>query len=197
MRKLYITFLIISLIFCISPVSFAKNNKSDIEKREKQISYYNNTDKQQVMKAAAAVLHDSGFRVDDVDYDLGLLIAQKSFKESFTSKKRVLGWGSVVAATAAYSVFSYGSTAGLMIDPTRRVSYELRDKTVVVTANVNIDNVGDNQTRVRLSMMGKVLQNADGYSFMQSAPIKILHPNSDKMYTEFFTQISKNLNCED
>lgn len=125
--------------------------------------------------------------------NLGLLEQKKIFKAAYTSKKRVAGWSFVLAAATAYTVFSYGATAASMYSPSRRIATEFKDKTVVIDANVFVEEVDNNKIKVHFLPVEKVLQNADGFAFNQMAPIKIIRIYKPQAYNEFFTQIQKNL----
>ncbi len=192
MKKFISLILLIIFISVSSNCAFAKR-KSIEEKREIQTHIFDTSNSVQIMLAAVSTLQDSDFIIEDVDFGLGFIKARKTFKEKFSSKKRVLGWSTVVAATAAYTAFSYGTTVGTMINPTRRVMNELRDKTVVADVNVLVEPYGKNQTKVRFVFAEKVLQNADGFSFTTQAPIKIIRIYKPKVYDEFFSQIEEKI----
>ncbi len=192
MKKLLsiILILVFSLLSC--ECAFAK--KKTVEyKREMQTQIFDTPDTTRVMLAAVHTLQDSGFVVEDIDFNLGFIRAKKTFKEKFSNKKRVLGWSTAVAVTGAYTALSYGTSVGQMINPTRRVLYELRDKTVEVNSNVLVETYDENQTKVRFVFVEKVFQNADGFSFTTQAPIKILRINKPAVYNEFFAQIEEKL----
>lgn len=80
-----------------------------------------------------------------------------------------------------------------MVDPTRQISNEIHQKTVVVDSNVNVENFGKNKTKVRFVLVQKVLLNADGYSYVKSAPTRILRVYNPKVYQEFFKQLDKSI----
>lgn len=191
--KKFFAILLSLIILTLSSGSVYAKKKTPEQKREMQTHYFDTGNSGRVMMAAINTLQDSGFVIEEIDTSLGYLRAKKTFKEKFSSKKRVLGWSTVLAATTAYTVFSYGTTVGTMINPTRRVMYELRDKTVIVDANVNVEQISENKTKVRFVFAEKVLQNADGFSFTQQAPIKVIRINKPKVYDEFFAQISEKL----
>lgn len=192
MKRIFTIFLILMTMFLSSGSVYAKK-KTVEQKRDMQTRCFDTGNSARVMMAAINTLQDSGFIIEEIDTSLGYMRAKKTFKEKYASKKRVLGWSTVVAATTAYTVFSYGTTVGTMINPTRRVMYELRDKTVVVDANVNIEQISKNKTQVRFVFAEKILQNADGFSFTQQAPMKIIRINKPKVYDEFFAQIAEKI----
>ena len=118
---------------------------------------------------------------------------QKYYKKKYLNKKRVAGESLKLAALSTYAVFTYGSTAYYVSDPTRRLSNEFHDKTVVVDTNISVEPTNDNKAKVRFMFIQKVLQNADGYSFVKSTPTKILRTYEPEIYQEFFTQLNNNI----
>ncbi|MBR1424769.1 hypothetical protein IJ579_04320 [bacterium] len=187
-KKILSLILIILMFFGSSSLAFAKQKKADYI-REMQTHTFDTGDVSAVMLAAVSVLQDSGFKIEDIDFSIGYLRAKKTFKEKYSSKKRIAGWSTVLAATTAYTIFSYGTTVGQMINPTRRVMNELRDKTFVIDSNVIVESCEDNKVNVRFSFVEKVLQNADGFSFTKSAPVKVIRVYKPKVYEEFFAQM--------
>ncbi len=193
MKKIFTYILIlITLTFCCD-VCQAKKALSNISRQQLQTYYYNTGDTQKVAKAIIDTLHESGYIIEDYDQNLGFIRASKSIKRHYVTKKRVAGWSTVLALTTAYTVFSYGSTVGMMIDPTWRVANELKDKTVIIDSNVNIEKISNTRTKVRFVYSQKILQNADGHSFTKSAPLVVIKKSDKKVYHEFFTQIDKKL----
>ena len=195
MKKFLIPILTIIFFACSSGDALAKRVKplSQLERREIETRFFDTADTQKVMKAAINTLQDSGFVIQEIEPDLGYLRARKIYKKRFINKKRVAGNSLLLGLTATYAVFTYGSTAYYVADPTRRISNELQAKTIVVDANVNVEKFGKNKTKVRFVAVQKVLQNADGYSFVKSAPTRILRVYDPKTYQEFFTQLDKNI----
>ena len=194
MKKILSIFIIIS--FFISPlpaVSKHISKLSQLELRDIQTRYFDTGNTELVMKAAINTLQDSGYTIQEIDPELGYMRARKYYKGRHTDKKRLAGWSALLALTATYTVFSYGTAAGTMIDPTRRIANELKDKTVVVDTNVNIEKFGKNRTKVRFVAVQKVLLNADGYSFVKSAPMKVMRVYDPAVYQEFFSQIDKSI----
>lgn len=192
MKKFLAILLTTIFIFSSYNCAYAKKRTQE-EKYDIQTHVFETSDYNRVIQAAINTLQDSDFIIEEIDTDLGFIRAQKTFKEKFSNKKRVLGWSTAIAATAAYTAFSYGSTAGYMINPTRRVLYELRDKTVKTDANILIEPCGENKTLVRFSFSEKVLQNADGFSFTTQVPVKIIRIYKPAIYREFFNQIEEKI----
>lgn len=195
MKKFLVSVLTIIFFMCSSSCVFAKRAKtlSQLERREIETHFFDTSDTQKVMKAAINTLQDSGFVIQEIEPDLGYLRARKIYKKKFVNKGRVVGNSFLLALTAAYAVFTYGSTAYYVADPTRRISNELHEKTIVVDSNVNVEKFGKNKTKVRFVVVQKVLQNADGYSFVKSAPTRILRVYDPKVYQEFFAQLDKSI----
>ena len=168
--------------------------KVSAQKRtDMQTRYYNTSDSQAVLKAAIETLQNSDFVIQDINTDYGYICARKTFKGNYVSKGRVLGWSTVFAAATAYTVFSYGSTAYYMYSPSRRVLNEMRKKNMVVDTNVFVEPMPDGTTKVRFLAVEKILQNADGFSFMKAAPMRVIRIYRPEVYDEFFSQINESL----
>lgn len=194
-KKVFTIFLTL-LIFGLSQNSvFAKKYKSlsQLQRRELETHFYDTSDTQKVMKAAINTLQDSGFIIQEIEPELGYLRARKSFKKRFINKGRLAGQSFLLALYSTLTVLSWGSSAYYISDPTRRLSNELHDKTVIVDTNVNVEPFGKNKTKVRLVFVQKVLLNADGYSYVKSAPTRVLRVYNPKVYQEFFSQLDKSI----
>ncbi len=191
MKKILILFIILISYFCACPKTHAFGAKSDFKEymRNIQTHYLDSDSTDKVIKSAISVLYDSDFIIEDVDYKLGYIRARKTFKAKYTDKKRVAGWTAVLAATGAYTAFSYGATAAMMYSPTRRITTEMRAKTMVTDVNVFVEQCDTNQVKLRFIPVGRVLQNADGFSFFKSAPVRIIRMYQPDVYNEFFSQI--------
>lgn len=195
MKKLFTIFLAIICVLFSSNCVFAKRlpKMTQLERREIETHFYDTADTERVMKAAINTLQDSGFVVQEIEPELGYLRARKTFKTHYVNKKRVAGWSLWLTAMTAYTVFCYGTTAGSMYDPAKRIANEMQDKTVVVDSNVNIEPFGKNKTKVRFVLVEKILQNADGYSFVKSAPMRVIRIYKPELYQEFFAQMDKSI----
>ncbi|MBO6181373.1 hypothetical protein J6O86_06795 [bacterium] len=158
-----------------------------------QTRYFDCSDTKSVMNAVLATLYDSDYSIEDFNTELGLIRVTKTLKASYTSKKRVAGWSVMLAAATAYTVFSYGAAAASMYSPTRRIATEMKDKTVVIDANVYISQVDENKFKVKFIPVEKVLQNADGFAFNQMAPVKVIRIYRPEPYDEFFSQVEAKL----
>ncbi len=196
MKNLCLFFIFLILLFTALPAKARQMPKIKPEKLyQMQNHVYDTSDYDMVWNSAIGVLYDNNFIVEDIDKTLGYIKATKTFKSKLTSKKRVAGWSAVLAAASAYTVFSYGATAYSMYSPTRRIANEMRDKTVQIKANVNIEKINENQTKVKFVLVEKFLQNADGFSFNTMAPVKILRIYKPYVYEEFFKQIENNISA--
>jgi hypothetical protein len=134
MMKKFIA-LVITISFLSTPLPvFSKKipKLSQLEIRDMQTRYFETSNIERVMKAAINTLQDSGFTIQEIDPELGYMRARKYYKGHHVDKKRVFGWSMYLALMAGYTALSYGTTAGTMIDPARRITNELRDKTIVV-----------------------------------------------------------------
>ena len=59
-------------------------------------------------------------------------------------------------------------------------------------ANANIEKYGKN-IRVRFTMVEKILQNADGYSYVKSAPRTAFRICEPLLYQAFFNELDKSI----
>ena len=195
MKKEITTLLAIILFLFSCNCTFARDKKllSQLPQREIETQIFETTDTQKVLLAIATTLQDSDFIIQEFEPELGYIRAKKYYKKKHLNKKRVAGESLKLAALSTYAVFTYGSTAYYVTDPTRRLSNEFHDKTIVVDTNITIEPTTDNKTKVRFVFLQKILQNADGYSFVKSAPTKILRTYEPEIYQEFFTQLSNNI----
>lgn len=195
MKKYLIIFAIFIFLMCNHNTAQAKLmpkiSKDDLYNM--QTYYIESNDIKSVMNAVIEALYNSDYSVEDFNSELGVIRAKKMLKASYISKKRIAGWSVVLAAATAYTVFSYGSTAASMYSPSRRIATELKDKTVIIDANVFVEQIDKNKIKVKFIPVEKVLQNADGFAFNQMAPIKVIRIYKPNAYKEFFAQVENNL----
>ena len=195
MKKYLIIFAIFIFLMCNHNTAQAKLmpkiSKDDLYNM--QTYYIESNDIKSVMNAIIEALYNSDYSVEDFNSELGVIRAKKMLKASYISKKRIAGWSVVLAAATAYTVFSYGSTAASMYSPSRRIATELKDKTVIIDANVFVEQIDKNKIKVKFIPVEKVLQNADGFAFNQMAPIKVIRIYKPNAYKEFFAQVENNL----
>lgn len=194
-KKLLSFVILISILFSSVPAAYAKKvkNMSQLERRAVETRFFDTADSGRVLKAAVNTLQDSGFIIQEIEPELGYIRANKTYKRKFVNKGRLAGQSFMLALFTAYTVFSYGTTAAYLADPTRKLSNELHAKTVVVDTNVNVEKFGKNKTKVRIVFSQKVLLNADGYSYVKSAPTRVLKVYNPKVYQEFFAQLDKSI----
>lgn len=197
MKKIFILFLAIIFFNPTSVEAKKVKSLSQLERREVETHFFETADTSVVMKAAINTLQDSGFIIQEIEPELGYLRARKVFKKRYVSKGRAIGYSLLTAAYTTLAVFTYGSTAFNVADPAIRLGNEFKDKTVVVDSNVNVERFGKNRTRVRFVLVQKVLQNADGYSFVKSAPTRVMRIYDPKIYQEFFAQLDKSIFYEE
>ncbi len=195
MKKFFCMILI--FLFSLFPCNTAYSRTMPKVKKQvlydMQTRYFDCSDSKSVMDAVLATLYDSDYSIEDFNTELGLIRVTKTLKASYTSKKRVAGWSVVLAAATAYTVFSYGAAAASMYSPTRRIATEMKDKTVVIDANVYISQIDENKFKVKFIPVEKVLQNADGFAFNQMAPVKVIRIYRPEPYDEFFSQVEAKL----
>ena len=193
MKKLLSTFLVLVFVLLCLPVN-AKSLKgmSQLEIREIQTHIYPTVNTQEVFKATINTLQDEGFTITNIEDELGYIRAKKEFKGRRTDKKRVTIYSFELACYIACNVFTSGKNADKLVKPIMRLKNELADKTVIVDTNANIAPFG-NQTRVRLTMVEKVLENADGYSYIKSFPRKVVRIYNPLVYQGFFNELDKSI----
>lgn len=199
MKKLFTIILTAVFVIFSANCVFAKKVKSlpQLQRREFETHFYETSDTQKVMTAAVNTLQDSGFIIQEIEPELGYIRATKTYKKRFINKARLAGQSFMLALFSAYAVFSYGATSYYVVDPARKIGNEIHDKTVVVDSNVDVEPFGENKTKVRFVFVQKVLLNADGYSYVKSAPARILRIYQPEVYQEFFAQLDKNLFYEE
>ena len=185
----------INLLLCSTTSAYAQKNRkmTQLERREMETRFIDTADTARVMRSVVNTLQDSGFIIQEIEPDLGYIRATKSYKRKFINKGRLAGQSFILALMATYAVFSYGTTSYYVADPTRRISNELHKKTVIVDTNVNVEQFGKNKTKVRIVFSQKVLLNADGYSYVKSAPTRILKVYNPKVYQEVVNQLDKSI----
>jgi len=193
MKKIIASFLIL-IFFSFLPAE-AKKTKTftQLELREIQTRIFDIADKDIVFKAAINTLQDNGFIIQNIEDEVGYIRAKKEFKGHEVDKKRVTIYSTLLAYQIACLALTYGMTIGYVADPLRRLGNELADKTVIIDSNINIEPYGNDSTKVRFTIVKKVLENADGYSYVKSSPRKIVRIKEPAIYTEFFNQLSKNI----
>ncbi len=194
MKKLHSILLILFFMFFSTLSSGASSFKklSQLEIREVQTHIYDTSDKQQVFKATINALQDEGFSIVNIEDELGYIRAKKEFKGRRTDKKRVTIYSLQLAYAVACSVITYGAGSSYLIAPSMHLKNELADKTVIIDTNANIESFGK-QTKVRLTMVEKVLENADGYSYIKSSPRKVIRIYTPLVYQGFFNEIDKSI----
>lgn len=195
MKKFNATFLIFILLFVHSlPVCARPYKKlSTLQIREIQTHIYPTSDTKEVFKATINTLQDEGFTIENIEDDLGYIKAKKEYKGRRTDKKRVTLYSILLACSVTCMVMGGGaSEAKTITDSLMRLKNELADKTVVVDANANIDSFGK-QTKVRFTMVEKVLYNADGYSYVKSSPRNVVRIYNPLIYQTFFEELDKSI----
>lgn len=194
MKKICSLVLILSIFWTLALPLEAKPYKkfSQLEIREMQSHVFPTNNTQEVFKATINTLQDAGFSIINIEDELGYIRARREFKDRRTDKKRVTLYSLELAYYIACTALSYGAAATSLQDPILRLKNELEDKTVVVDTNANIERYG-NQTRVRVTMIEKVLYNADGYSYVKSAPRNVIRIYSPMIYQEFFNELDKSI----
>lgn len=194
MKKLFSIFLIVALFTGCYPASAKSVKKlSQLEIREIQTHIYPTNNSNEVFKATINALQDEGFVIQNIEDELGYIRAKKEFKAKRTDKKRATLYSiSLGLSIACLATGGGASSAQSLTDSLMRLSNELAPKTVIIDANANIDPFGK-QTKVRLTMIEKVLYNADGYSYVKSSPRNVMRVYNKVVYNSFFNELDKSI----
>jgi len=178
-----------SLPACAKKIQVAK---SQLEVREIQTHVYDTSDTNEVLKAAINTLQDEGYSILNIEDELGYIQAKKEFKDVRIDKKRMTGYGFLLAYYIACTALTYGLEAPYMADAIKRINNERSPRTIVVNSNVNIEPYGK-KTKVRFTLVEKELENADGYSYIKSSPRKVIRIYATPVYQTFFEELDKNI----
>ena len=195
MKKIVSIFLIFLFVFNFSlPVCAKKIQvaKSQLEVREIQTHVYDTSDTNEVLKAAINTLQDEGYSILNIEDELGYIQAKKEFKDVRIDKKRMTGYGFLLAYYIACTALSFGIDAPFMADAIVKINNERSPRTIVVNSNVNIEPYGK-KTKVRFTLVEKELENADGYSYIKSSPRKVIRIYAAPVYQEFFNELDKSI----
>ncbi len=194
MNKIIISILTILYLCTLNAYAVHMPRVSPEKQKEMRECIYNSYDTENVMQSVVSTLYDSDFTIEEYEPELGFIRATKTFKSHYVNKKRIAGWTTALAFATAYTVFSYGSTAASMYSPSKRIATEMKDKTIVADVNVYVEKIDDNQIKVKFIPVAKILQNADGFSFTSSAPVRVFRIYKPAVYNEFFNQLGQKLN---
>ena len=157
-------------LFMLSGISYAKGDKNSLPPKptakeiiELQTRTYNNVDTFVLMKAILNVLQDNYYFVEDADYKLGFIRANREFdtRDKYINIKEEFGCSKKMTGIKRLSVA----------------------KTEV---NVNITQNEDNTNTVRLSIRKKVLN-------MYDIEIRVTDVVDKELYNEFFASVDKKL----
>ncbi|MBR1753679.1 hypothetical protein IJ732_02490 [bacterium] len=198
MKKVIIGLICTFLLLTNSAYAKKKPVKSMFEVREVQTHYYDTTDTYKVTKAVINTLQDNGFVVQNIEDELGFIRAKKEDRLKRTNKARITLYSTDFAVNTACLAISFGMNPFAilgMAQDTVRISNEVAPHTVIFDSNINIETVGK-RTKVRLSIIEKELENADGYTTVKASPRKVVRHYHPEIYQEFFNQVDKNLFLE-
>ena len=158
-------------IFALSGISYAKQDKDSLPPKptaqeiiEIQTRTYNNVDTFVLMKAILNVLQDNYYFIEDADYKLGFIKANREFdtRDKYIDIKQEFGCSKKMAGIKRLSVA----------------------KTEV---NINISQKEDNTNTVRISIRKKVMN-------MYDIEIRVTDVVEKELYNEFFASLEKKLN---
>lgn len=198
MKKIVSLFLICTFVFYSALPACAKKiqvAKSQLEVREIQTHVYETSNTDQVLKAAINTLQDEGYTILNIEDELGYIQAKKEFKAVRIDKKRMTGYGFLLAYYVACTALSFGIDAPFMADAIIKINNEKSPRTIIVNSNVNIEPYGK-KTKVRFTLIEKELENADGYSYIKSSPRKVIRIYANPVYQDFFEKLDKNIYYE-
>lgn len=198
MKHLIGLFITLIFIFNFSCPVNAENNKAaktTMEIRDIQTRYYDTTDIQKVMKAVINTLQDNGFVIQDGEMELGYLRARKDFRAKRTDKGRITVYTIELLYYGACTGMTFGMDAPFLVIPIMHLRNELALHPVIIDSNITFERVGK-RTRVRINLIEKILENADGYTMIKSSPRKVVRHYEPELYQEFFNQVDKNLFLE-
>ena len=201
MKKNFAIILIMFLMMMSNNGVFAAKNvqlRSMLEIREIQTHFYDTTDTKQVVKAVINTLQDNGFIIQNIEPDLGYIRAKKEVKLKRTLKGRIVTYSILEAVDAVCLGLSFGLNpfaAWDMYVEGIRIKNEIAPHTVIYDSNIDIQKHGK-KTKVRFSVIEKVLENGDGYTTFKSSPRKVVRHYEPELYQEFFSQVDKNLFLE-
>lgn len=197
MKKIISIFLIV--LFCsLNLKVFAAQKvplKTTMEIRSIQTHLFDTPNEMLVTRAVINTLQDNGFIIQDIEPDLGYIRAKKEVKLKRTDKGRVSLYCAEFAYYGILTGLSFGINAPFLIIPTMHMKNELALHTVIFDSNVNIEKLG-RKTKVRFTVIEKILENGDGYTTVKSSPRKVVRHYEPEIYKEFFNQIDKNLFIE-
>lgn len=198
MKYLINLFIAFIFIFYFATSVDAKSNKVEkttMQIREIQTRYYNTTDTQKVIKAVVDTLQDNGFVIQDGEMALGYIRAKKDFRAKRTDKGRVTLYTFEFMYYGVCAGLTFGLEAPFLVIPIMHLKNELALHPVIIDTNVTFEKVG-NRTKVRINLVEKILENADGYTMIKSSPRKVVRHYDKELYQEFFNQVDKNLFLE-
>lgn len=194
MKKLNAIFLILIILLTYTLPLSAKPYKkmSQVEIREVQTHIFPTKNIEGVFKATINTLQDEGFTIINIEDELGYIRAKREFKAVRIDKKRMTGYGFLLAYYITLTALTYGMEAPFMADAIAKINNEKSPRTIVVDSNVTIEPYGK-QTKVRFTVIEKELENADGYSYIKSSPRKVVRIYSPLVYQEFFNELDKSI----
>ncbi len=165
---------------------------TQLEIREMQTHVYDTANRKEVFKAAINTLQDNGFIILNIEDEMGYIRARKDFLGHDVNKMRMAGYSLLLAYYITLTALSYGAMLYTVADPINRMGNELSPRTFIVDSNVNVEPFGK-KTRVRVTMVEKILENADGYSFIKASPRKVIRIYQPVIYQAFFNELDKNI----
>lgn len=204
MMKKLLSILSITCIILLSNCNTAfadtktAQEKSMLEIRKIQTHFFDTANTNQVAKAIINTLQDNGFIIQNIEPELGYIRAKKEIKLKRTIRSRVVKYSFLQALDVTSLALSFGldpQSAWNLYVHSMQLKNEVDPHTVIFDSNIDIQRIGK-RTKVRFSVIEKVLENGDGYTTVKSSPRKIARHYEPELYQEFFSQVDKNLFLE-
>lgn len=202
MKRFLSTFLIFIFFISLSTSTCSAKkvqSRSMLEIREIQTHFFDTSNTNQVVKAIINTLQDNGFIIQNIEPDLGYIKAKKEVKLKRTLKSRIVLYSFLEAIDATCLGLSFGlnpAAAWDMYLQSMRIKNEIAPHTVIFDSNIDVQKFG-HKTKVRFSIIEKVLENGDGYTTIKSSPRQVVRHYEPEIYQEFFNQVNKNLFLEE
>jgi len=170
-KLIYFTLIILAIILsgCQStiPKEALSLSPDSLQKRETQSRYFETSDSDLILSAAAGVLQDLGFTIDKSESQLGFLVGSK--------ERDAMEVGQVAAAIMVAVLFG----AEMPVDKHQKIR-------VSITINPSLEG---NKTHVRAKFQRIVWNNRNQVSKLETI-------SNSEIYQEFFDRLSKSVFLE-
>ncbi|MCX7930072.1 MAG: hypothetical protein N2663_05065 [Chlorobi bacterium] len=161
-----------------------QQDQTQLERRQYQQRDFDTNDVKLVMKAVLNTLQDDGFTVRNAVVELGLISA---IKEIMLADRARAGRSSSPEQTWA-EIFAAAISRGRVQSTTAQQPSRYRN-IQQIEATVNVSAFGARQTRVRVSLVARILDNEG--AVIESYPV--VDPD---VYQQFFVKVDKGIFLE-